>query len=144
MTTPPDERRRSPGLALLTGILVLAEAFLARLGVMVWNEQRDGHLTGAEAATFIVIGVSAAIGAVLYLFTLCAFARGVRGHGLARFASGLALLRLAGVMVALVAIAFLIDVSAIAGLQETFLAALAVLDALTAVYATRIAVRRTR
>jgi hypothetical protein len=29
-------------------------------------------------------------------------------------------------------------------LQETFLAALAVLDALTAVYATRIAVRRTR
>jgi len=144
MTTPPAERGGSPVLASLTGILVLADAGLAALGVTVWNAHRHGHLTGAEAATFMLLGASAAIGAVVYLFTLIALARGTHGRGLARLASRLAWLRTAGVVIALIAFVILIGVSAIAGALETFGIVLAVLDALAAVYVTGVAVRRTR
>jgi uncharacterized membrane protein (DUF485 family) len=143
MTTPPAERRGSPVLASLTGILVLAEAGLAALGVTIWNAQRHGHLTGAEAATFVLLGASAAVGAVVYLLGLIALARGAQGRELARLASSLAWLRTAGVLIALIAFVLLIGTSAIAGILETFGAVLAVLDALVAVYVTGVAVRRT-
>jgi len=143
MTTPPAARGGSPVLASLTGILVLADAGLAALGATVWNAQRHGHLTGAEAATFMLLGASAALGAVVYLFTLIALARGAQGRGLARFASRLAWLRTAAVTIALIAFVILIDISAIAGALETFGAVLTVLDALAAAYVTGVAVRRT-
>jgi hypothetical protein len=143
MTSRPVERRGSPALAALTGILVLADAGLAALGATVWNAQRHGHLTGAEAATFILLGASAALGAVVYLITLIALARGARGSGLARLASRLAWLRTAGVIITLIAFVILISISAIAGALETFGAVLAVLDSLTAAYVTGVAVRRT-
>lgn len=143
MTSRPAERRGSPVLAALTGILVLADAGLAALGATVWNAQRHDHLTSAQAATFILLGASAALGAVVYLFTLIALARGAQGHGLARFASRLARLRAAGVIIALIAFVILIGISVIAGALETFGAVLAVLDALAAAYVTGVAVRRT-
>lgn len=144
MTIPPAGRGGSPVLASLTGILVLADAGLAVLGVTVWNAQQNGHLTGAEAATFMLLGASAALGAVVYLVTLIALARGGHGHGLARFASRLAWLRTAGVIIGLFAFVLLIGISAIAGALETFGAVLAVLDAFAAVYVAGVAVRRTR
>lgn len=143
MTNPPAACGGSPVLASLTGILVLADAGLAALGATVWNAQRHGNLTGGEAATFMLLGASAALGAVVYLFTLIALARGAQGRGLARFVSRLAWLRTAAVIITLIAFVILIGISAIAGALETFGAVLAVLDALAAVYVTGVAVRRT-
>jgi cytochrome bd-type quinol oxidase subunit 2 len=144
MTTAQTEGRRNLVLASLTGILVLADGGLAALGAMVWNAQRRGDLTGTQAATFILLGVSAALGAVVLLLVLIALARGGRGRRAARLASGLAWLRMATVLIALTTIAIRLGISATAGFFETFGAAVAVADAVIALIVTGVAVRRTR
>ena len=143
MTTAPT-RGRSPLLASLTGILVVADGGLAALGWTVWSAERRGDLSGPEAATFILLGASAVLGALVMLIALIALARGVPGHGAARTASALAWLRMAGVFIALIAITIRLGVSAIAGVLETFGAIIAVADALIALIVTGVAVRRTR
>jgi hypothetical protein len=144
MSSVPAGRPGNLVLASLTGILVLAEGGLAALGLLVRNAQQRGNLTSTEAATFVLLGTSAAVGAVVLFLALVALARGPKGHSLARVASGLAWLRLAGVIAALMVIAIQLGVAAVAGMLETFGAAVAVLDALIAVIVTGVAVRRTR
>jgi|tagenome__1003787_1003787.scaffolds.fasta_scaffold20963616_5 hypothetical protein len=144
MTTARNERQGNVVLASMTGLFALAEAGLAAIGLLVWNAQRGGHLTGTEAATFILLGASAAVGVVVLLLATIALARGPRGHEIARLTSGLAWLRVAGVILALSAIAIGLGISAIAGLFETFGAVVALLDAFAAVLVTGVAVRRTR
>jgi hypothetical protein len=143
MTTAGTGRRGNLVLASLTGILVVADGVLAAIGWMVWSAQRRGNLSGPEAATFILVGASAAVGAVALLLALIAVTRGSRGHRAARFASALAWLRLAGVIIALIAMAIRLGISAIAGPFETFGAVVAVADALFALIVTGVAVRRT-
>ena len=135
---------RRAALASLTGILALIDGGLAAIGLLVFNAHRDGHLTAAEAATFTLLGASAAVGAAIMLLAVAALARGSRGHGLARLAAGIAWLRLAGVIIALVAIATAFGTAAIVGTFETFGALVAVADAVLALIVTGIAVRRTR
>jgi hypothetical protein len=135
---------RRVALASLTGVLVLAEGGFAAIGLLVWNGHRTGHLSTAEAATFTLLGASAAAGAVIMVLALIGLARGFRGHGIARLAATLAWLRLAGVIIALVAIATAFGTSAIVGTFPTFGAVVAVADAILALIVTGVAVRRTR
>lgn len=144
MTPPPANRPSRVLLAFLTGLLALADGALAALGLMIWNAHRHGHLTTSEAATFALLGASAAVGALLSLLALTAFARGARGHGTARFASGLAWLRSLCVIIALAAIATAFGTSAIIGQFETFGAAVALVDTVFALIVTGVATRRTR
>ncbi|MFI7546964.1 hypothetical protein [Actinoplanes sp. NPDC049599] len=141
--TDPAVRRGSPLLATLTGILVLTDAALAALGLLVWNGHRRGNLTGPESATFILLGASAAAGAAVLLLAAVALARGGRGHPAARFASGLAGLRVLAVIVALFTIALLTGASAIVGVLQTTGAVVTAFEALTTLFITRVAVRRT-
>lgn len=141
-TTPPAARRRNIVLAALTAVLILIDGALAAIGQLVESGLRGGNLTGSEAATFILIGFSAVFGSVVLLLATVALARG--GHGIAKAASALAWLRAAGVIVALTAIAASLGLSAIAGPFETFGAAVAVIDALFAVFVASVAERRTR
>lgn len=142
--TPPGGRRRSIALASLTGVLILVDGALLSIGLLVASGHRRGSLSGAEAATFILVGVSAAIGMAVLLLGMIAFARGSRGQGIAKLASALAWLRMAGVLIALPVIVNSLGISAIAGPFETFGAAMAVFDALIAVFVTSVAKRRTR
>lgn len=144
MTPARTEGRRSLVLASLTGTLVLADGGLAAIGLMVWAAHRRGDLTAPESATFILLGVSAVVGAVVLLLTVIALARGVQGRGLARVASALAWLRMAGVIIALMAIAVRLGVSAIAGFFETSGAVVAVAESAGVLIVTGVAVRRTR
>ncbi|GAA2714057.1 hypothetical protein [Actinoplanes palleronii] len=144
MTSP---RPAAPGnalLGLLLGILVLAEAGLAALGALVWSACHRHSITAAEAASFTVLGVSAAAGAVITLLALIAVVRGRHGHRLARAAAGLHFARLLGLVVATVLIAGQLGIAAVAGLTETFALALAGVEVLGALYATTVVARRTR
>lgn len=131
-------------MATLTAVLILADGALAAIGVMVFTAHRDGHLTAQEAATFTVLGVSAALGTVVMLLAAIAFARGTRGRAVARSASGLAWLRLAGVLIAVMVIAIQLGSTAITGYFQAFGAVMAVAEASLALIVTRAAVRRTR
>lgn len=135
---------RRVALASLTGVLALVDGGFAAIGLLVWNGHRTGHLSTAEAATFILFGVSAAIGAIIMALALIALARGLRGRGPARLSAALAWLRLAAVIVALVAIAAAFGATAIVGALQTFGAVVAVADPILALIVTGIAVRRTR
>jgi hypothetical protein len=143
VTSTPAARRGSPLLAALTGVVILADGALVGIGVLVLNLWRNGNLGTSEAATFMLMGASAAVGAVVMLLAAIALARGPRGRGLARLASGLAWLRVLGVFVALAAIAVWLGGSAIAGSFETFGAVVALADAFFALVMTGVAVRRT-
>ena len=144
MSSATPAGRGSPALVALTGLLVAAEAGLAAVGLLVANAYRRDDLTGAEAATFVLLGASAAVGALVLLLAAIGFARGGSGHGTARGAAVLARLRAGAVLVALVVIALRLGGSALAGLLETTGALVAVADALVALWVTGVAVRRTR
>lgn len=143
MTSAPAAGRGSPLLATLAAIMVVADGMLVAIGVLVLNAQRDGNLTGSEAATFLLMGASAAVGAVLMLLAAIALARGDRGRGTARLASGLAWLRVLAVPVALVVIVIRLGGSALGGSFEMSGAVVALVDAFFAVVVTGAAVRRT-
>ena len=143
MTAARPPRQGSLLLASLTGILVLADVGLAAIGLLVWNAQRRGDLTAAEAATFTLLGASAAAGAVVLLLALIALVRGPRGHGIARLAAGLAWLRLAAVIVTLAVIAIRLGGAAIAGTFATFGAVVTVAEAVIVLIVTGAALRRT-
>jgi hypothetical protein len=134
------ERPGTLGLALLTGMLALADGTLAALGLLIWHALWRGDLAGTEAATLLLLGASAAVGALVYVLALLALARGHQG---ARSTSALALLRVAGVLVALVLITVRFGVDAIAGPIETFGAVVAVAEVLGALTVTRVISRRT-
>jgi len=143
MTSAPAGGQGSPLLAALAGIMILVDGVLVAIGVLVWGAQRNGNLTASEAATFTLLGASAAVGAVVMLLAAIALARGRRGHGTARLASGLAWMRVAAVLIALVVIAISLGGAAIAGSFETFGAVVAVVEASLALVVTGTAVRRT-
>jgi hypothetical protein len=143
MTRTPAAGRGSPLLAALTGVVILADGALVGIGVLVLQGYRNGNLTTSEAATFLLMGASAALGAVVMLLAAIAFTRGPRGCGMARLASGLAWLRVLVVLIALAVVAVRLGVSAVAGSFETFGAVIALADASFAVIVTGAAVRRT-
>jgi hypothetical protein len=130
-------------LASLSGVLVVADAAFAAISLVIFHAYRADDLTGAESATFIVLGASALAGMLVLLLALIALARGRRGHGVAKLASGLAWLRLLAVIIALLVVAARLGTSAVVGLIETFGAVLAVGDAILALGVTAVAVRRT-
>jgi hypothetical protein len=144
MSAIGNGRRSNVALAVLTGILVLADAGLAALGALVWRAHQRGDLTGSEAATFALLGVSAAVGAAVLLVAAGALVRGVRGHRLAGFTSVVSWLRVVAVVIALMVITIRLGTSAVAGLLETFGAVIAVGEALMVVFVSTVAVRRTR
>lgn len=135
-------RRGNSALAALTGLMALADAGLALLGLLVWNAYRGDHLTGSEAATFTLLGVSAAIGALILLTAAFGLAR--NSQGITRLATTLAGLRVAAVAVALAVIAIQIGGSALAGVLETTGAVVAVFETLITLWVAAIAARRTR
>jgi hypothetical protein len=143
MTSTPT-RGRNLVLAALTGILALTDCAFAALGWLIWATERRGDMTRPEAATFILLGVSAVVGAVVLLTALVALVRGPSGRGAARTASALAWLRLAGVLIALVAVTIWLGASAIVGLLQTFGLILALVDVAIALMVTGVAERRTR
>lgn len=144
MTTPPQTGRNLL-FAVLTAVLAAAEAGLAAIGWLVWTLHASGHATGAEAATFSLLGVSAVAGAALLLVTVIVFARGIPGHRIAQVAAGLAGLRVAAVIVALIAIAVAFGAAAVfAGLFAAFGAGIAVADTFVAWFVSGLAARRTR
>jgi len=143
MTSAPIAGRGSPLLATLAGLMIVIDGALAGIGLLVLKGLRNGNLTASEAATFILLGASAAVGMVVMLLAAIAFARGPRGRGAARLASGLGGLRVAAVLIALVVIAIRLGGSALAGSFETFGAVLAVGEASLALIVTGAAVRRT-
>ena len=144
MAAQATDRPGRVAMASLTGILALIDGGLAAIGLLVWTAHHNGHLTAAEAATFTLLGASAAVGTVIMLLALVALARGPAGHGIARLAGGIAWLRLAGVIIALTAIATELGTAAIIGQFATFGAVVAVTDAVLALIVTGIALRRTR
>ncbi|NMO54498.1 hypothetical protein HH310_25345 [Actinoplanes sp. TBRC 11911] len=129
-------------LALLTGILALTDGALAGIGLVVANARRQGHLTTVEAATFLLVGASAALGVLILVLALLALARGTAGHTLARLASALAWLRLPCVIIALPVLALTLGFAALSGVLQTAGAAVAVADALPAVVVAGILTRR--
>ncbi len=129
-------------LAALTALLVLADAGLVVVGLLVWNAYRRDDLTGSEAATFVLLGASAAVGVLVLLTAALGFARGE--HSAARWAGVLARLRAGAVAVALVVVAIQLGATALAGLLETTGAIVAVVDAAVALWVTGVAARRTR
>jgi len=135
-----SERPGTLSLAVLTGMLALADGALAALGLLIWNALWRGDLTGTEAATLLLLGGSAAVGALVYVLALLALARGRQG---ARSTSALALLRVAGVLGALVLIPVRFGFDAIAGPTETFGAVVALAEVLGALTVTRVIRRRT-
>jgi hypothetical protein len=143
MSSTPIAGRGSPLLAALAATMILVDGALVAIGVLVLNAWRDGNLTGPEAATFILLGASAAVGAVLMLLAAIAFARGPRGRGTARLASGLAWTRVLAVLVALVVITNRLGSAAIDGSFQVFGAVIAVVEASGALIVTGAAVRRT-
>jgi hypothetical protein len=143
MTSTPAAGRGSPLLATLAALMVIVDGMLVAIGVLVLNIWRTSSLTTSEAATFLLMGASAAVGAALMLLAAIALARGRRGHRTARLTSGLAWLRVLALIIALAVIAIRLGVSAIAGSFETFGAVVALVDASFAVIVTGTATRRT-
>ena len=136
---PPDPL----ALAMLTGILALTDGALAGIGLVVANARRQGHLSTAEAATFLLVGASAAIGVMILLLTLIALSRGAHGHAIAQLASVLAWLRLPCVIIALPVLALSFGFAAVSGVLQTAGAAVAVADALPTLVVTGVLLRRT-
>jgi hypothetical protein len=138
MTAAPTERSGKTLLAVVGIVAAFADGVVAWLGATAWQSYRDGGLTIEQAAPFLVMAVSAAVGAVLGVLAMIALLR--RGNGLARGTLNLTWLRLGAVFVALVIIALTVGVSAVG----TVGMALAVGDALAGFVVTGVATRRTR
>jgi sugar phosphate permease len=134
--------------AWLTAILVVIDLALTAMMAMVWNAQRLGQVSGRDVATLSLLGVSAAAGVMIFLVVVAANVSAARaagaGRGLATAGSWLAGLRLAGVFVATVVIAVTLGPSAVVGPAESFAVALAVLDALGAVFVAGVTLRGVR
>jgi hypothetical protein len=130
-------------LAILTGILAMADGGLTAIALLVANAHRQGNLTTSEAATFILVGTSAAAGVVVLVLALVALSRGRAGRPVAQLASVLAWLRLPCVILALPVIALSFGFSALSGVLQTTGAAVAVADALPALVVTSVALRHT-
>jgi hypothetical protein len=128
---------------MLAGILALTDGALAGIGLVVANARRQGNLTTVEAATFLVVGASAAVGVVILVLALIALSRGSDGHAIAQLASVLAWLRLPCVIIALPVIALGFGFSAMSGVLQTAGAAVAVADALPTLIVTGVLLRRT-
>jgi hypothetical protein len=137
----PISVRRRAALTILTILLVLAEAAFVSLARLVWSEHRRGHFTTHEAATFVLLGVSAVAGAVILLLAAAAFARGRPAP--ARLAFSLAWLRVIAVLVTLVVFAAALGASSVAGMLPTGGALIALFDAALGVYIASAATRST-
>ncbi|MFI6070477.1 hypothetical protein ACIA5C_02670 [Actinoplanes sp. NPDC051343] len=133
--------RRSTLHAVLTGMLALVDVAFAWLGWLMWTLHRDGPGQPAEAATFVLLGVSALVGAIVMLVATAAFLRGRRST--ARAAAAIAWFRALTVVAVLAVLAGALGSSAILGLVPATGAAIAVADAIFAVLAAGAALRRT-
>ncbi|GGN96449.1 hypothetical protein GCM10010112_87710 [Actinoplanes lobatus] len=143
MTAARTERPSNVLLAVMSAVVAFADGVLAVLGATAWLGYRDGGFSGAEAAPFIVMGVSAAVGGVLALLAMIAFLRGRRGQGLARALVNLAWLRLGAVVIALAVVALTHSAATVA-VFSMFGIAVAVGDAVGGLIVTGAALRRTR
>ncbi|SDT74709.1 hypothetical protein [Actinoplanes derwentensis] len=124
-------------LAVVGIVAALADGVLAAIGATSWQSYRSGALTVEQTGPFMVMGASAAVGAVLALLAMIALLRG--GRGLARATLRLTWLRLGAVFIALVAVTLIAGISA----AGVFGVTLAVGDALGGFVVTGVAARRT-
>ena len=141
MAATPVRRPSALLLAALTLLLAVIDGILAMIGMMVWTTYRRGNLSAAEAATFSLAGASALIGAAIVVLAAIALAR--HNQGLARLSSGLAWLRVAAVLIAILVLVLRLGSDAVAGTLATFGAILAIGDTLLAVFISGVAKRRT-
>jgi hypothetical protein len=140
MTAARTEKTSNTLFAIMIIVYALADAGLAAMGAIAWRSYRDGDFTAAQAGPFIVMGVSAAAGAILAILAMIALLRGERGQGLARGTLNLTWLRLGAVLIALAIVALTVGVSA----TGMFGMVLAIGDALAGFVVTGTATRRTR
>jgi len=135
-STPPApvDTRRALRAALI-GVLVMLDLALVAIVSLVWTAQRQGQVSGQETGTLTLLGISAAIGVVILLILLAATLSAGNpsaSRPLATVGLTLAWLRLAGIITAPAVIAAALGMSAVIGLAESFVVALALLDALAA------------
>ena len=140
MTAARTEKTSTTLLAVMIIVYALAEIGLAAMGATAWQSYRDGDFTAAQAGPFIVMGASAAAGAILAILAMIALLGGERGQGLARGTLNLTWLRLGAVLIALAIVALTVGVSA----TGMFGMVLAIGDALAGFVVTGAATRRTR
>jgi hypothetical protein len=141
-TLPSRGTGGSTAIAALVVVLAAVDAALVVIGMLVWEGHQRGHLSSTESATFVLLGISAAVGAAVYLLAAVAVATGAQAG--VRVAAGLAWLRTAAVLVALAVIAVRLGSSAVVGPLGTTGAVFAVAEALIAIAALGAAARRTR
>jgi hypothetical protein len=143
MTSSPATHARNVVIALLAGLLAILEIAFAWLGSLVWGTRGSGDLATAEAAPFVVLGVSAVVGVFVLLLSMIALMRGARGHRTARFAVTLAWLRVAAVVVCMPILAARIGSAAVIGSFSTVGVVVAIGDALIGSFVAGVSVRRT-
>jgi hypothetical protein len=144
-TTPqyPDGSRLVPRvMAALLVVLVLADLGLAAIAALFFAIRSDSG-SDDDSAAFAILGVSALVGAVIYLVTAVASARRPgRGRELATAGRSLALLRLLLLVVAIVIAAVVAGLDAMTSGISVFLMVLALFEAMIGLWVTRVVTRR--
>jgi hypothetical protein len=131
-------------LGMLTMVLVLVDAGLVAINSIMWSAYRDGEVTAAEVAPFVLFAGSAALGVVVMLLAAAALFRDVRGHHLAEVAVVLAGLRVVAIPVAVVAVIVTVGTSSVSGPSDIFLIVLSAFEAVVELMVARVAATRTR
>ncbi|MEU4161879.1 hypothetical protein [Actinoplanes sp. NPDC026670] len=131
-------------LGALTLVLVLVDAGLVAINSIMWTAYRDGDVTAAEVAPFLLFAGSAAIGAVVMLLAAVALFQDRRGHRLAELAVVLAGARVVAIPVAVVAVIATVATPSVSGPSDIFLIVLSVFEAVVELMVARVAATRTR
>lgn len=135
-----DRRRAALGRVGIAGVIAAADLALAVIAVLVWQAVRHHHVSSADVASILLAGVSSTVG--VPVLALIAWANVTaartpansalpRGRRLAAFGQFLALARLAGLLVA--AVAVLLAVHFRFGLADAAIVGVATVDALVTV-----------
>ncbi|MFC4071620.1 hypothetical protein [Actinoplanes subglobosus] len=131
-------------LGMLTMVLVLVDAGLVAINSIMWSAYRDGEVTAAEVAPFVLFAGSAALGAVVMLMAAVALFRDRRGHRLAEVAVVLAGLRVVTIPIAVAVVVTTVGTSSVTGPSDIFLIVLSAFEAIVELMVARVAVTRTQ
>jgi hypothetical protein len=131
-------------LGALTLVLVMVDAGLVAINSIMWSAYRDGDVTAAEVAPFMVFAGSAALGVVVMLSAAVALFRDTRGHRLAGFAVLLAGVRVVAIPIAVVVVVGTVGTSSVSGPSDMFVLILSAFEAVVELMVARVAAARTR
>jgi hypothetical protein len=126
-SAPPQSRGRVISRAVLTGVVVLCDLFVAVLALS-WVNRQGSKLSFDDRSAFLVLGIGAAVGVVITVLALLATIGSLRGggKGTSSIALLLAWVRFFGVM------ATAIGLGVIAS-DNFYLAVIAILDGIVGV-----------